>query len=80
MAWLLLAAALLIPAPTAAFCLAFLASTCAVLAVALGSTKQRLGAAIALVLGIWLAFATAKGAKNDPYFKKDRTTLFHQTG
>lgn len=73
-AWLLLATAFLIPAPTASFFLAFLATTCAVLALALGTTKRRIGSAIAMALGIWLAFSTAKGMQNDPYFNKNRTT------
>lgn len=80
MAWLLLTAALLIPAPTAAFCLAFLASTCTVPVLALGTTRRRIGAAIALALGIWLAFASAKGAKDDPYFKKNRTKVLGEYG
>lgn len=79
MAWLLLVAAFLIPAPTASFSLAFLATTCAVLALALGTTRRRIGAAIAMALGLWLAFSTAKGMQNDPYFKKNRTTPSHQT-
>lgn len=72
MAWLLLAAALLIPAPTAGFCLAFLAVTCAVFPLALGSRRQRIGAVAALLLSILLVFSLVDKAKNDPWFKKGR--------
>lgn len=78
-AWLLLAAAALLPNPTAAFLLSFLAATCAVIALALGGTRQRIGAAVALLLAIWLAFSTAAKAGNDPYFKKHRATPSRQT-
>lgn len=74
MAWLLLAAALLIPAPTASFCLAFLAVTCAVFPLAFGSRTQRIGAVAAVVLSILLVFSLADKAKNDPWFKKHRST------
>lgn len=79
LAWLLLAAALLIPTPTAGFMLGFLAVTCAVLPLAFGSRWQRLGALIALVAGVALAATLAQKAANDPYFKKDRAPS-HQTG
>ena len=74
LAWLLLIAALLIPAPTASFCLAFLAVTCAVFPLALGSRKQRIGALAVLVLSILLVFSLADKAQNDLYFKKHRTS------
>lgn len=74
MAWLLLAAALLIPAPTAGFCLAFLAVTCAVFPLAFGSRTQRIGAVAALVLSILLVFSLLDKAQNDPWFKKHRST------
>lgn len=74
LAWLLLAAALLIPAPTASFCLAFLAVSCAVFPLAFGSRTQRIGAVAALVLSILLVFSLVDKAKNDPWFKKHRTT------
>lgn len=73
MSWLLLAAALLIPAPTAGFCLAFLAVSAAVFPLAFGSRKQRIGAVAAVVLSILLVFSLLDKAKNDPYFKKHRT-------
>ncbi len=79
LAWLLLAAALLIPAPTAGFLLGFLAVTCAVLPLAFGNRWQRLGALVALLAGVALAASLAGKAQNDPYFKKDRA-LSHQTG
>lgn len=79
LAWLLLAAALLIPAPTAGFLLAFLTVTCAVLPLAFGNRRQRLGALVALVAGVALAASLAQKAANDPYFKKDRAPS-HQTG
>lgn len=74
MAWLLLIAALLIPAPTASFGLAFLAVTFTVFPLAFGSRKQRIGAVAALVLSIMLAFSLVDKAQNDPYFKRHRTT------
>ncbi|MDK9718603.1 MAG: hypothetical protein OEL57_11970 [Trichlorobacter sp.] len=74
MAWLLLVTALFIPVPTASFCLAFLAVTCAVFPLALGSRRQRIGALVALVLSILLVFSLVDKAKNDPWFKKHRTT------
>ena len=79
LAWLLLAAALLIPAPAAGFLLGFLAVTCAMLPLAFGSRWQRLGALAALLAGVALAASLAGKAQNDPYFKKDRTPS-HQTG
>jgi hypothetical protein len=74
LAWLLLVVALLIPAPTASFCLAFLAVTCAVFPLALGSRRQRIGAIVVLVLSILLVFSLMDKAKNDPWFKKHRST------
>lgn len=74
LAWLLLAAALLIPVPTASFCLAFLAVTCAVFPLAFGSRTQRIGAVAALLLSILLVFSLVDKAKNDPWFKKHRST------
>ena len=74
MTWLLLVAALLIPAPTASFCLAFLAVTCAVFPLAFGSRRQRIGAVAALILSILLVFSLVDKAKNDPWFKKHRST------
>lgn len=72
MAWLLLATALLIPVPIAGFGLAFLAATSAVLPLAFGSRKQRIGALIVLLASILLVFTLVNKAKNDPYFKKHR--------
>lgn len=79
LSWLLFAAALLIPAPTASFCLAFLAVTCGVFPLALGSSRQRIGAVAVLILSILLAFSLVDKAQNDPWFKKHRTTQTHQT-
>lgn len=70
LSWLLLVAALLIPAPTAGFLLSFLAVTCSVVPLAFGSRKQRIGALIVLALSLLLAFSLIDKAKNDPYFKK----------
>lgn len=78
LAWLLLAAALLIPAPTASFCLAFLAVTSAIFPLAFGSRKQRVGAIAVLVFSILLVFSLADKAKNDPWFKKHRATQTRQ--
>jgi len=74
MAWLLLITALLLPVPTASFCLAFLAVTSAVFPLALGSRRQRIGAVAALLLSILLVFSLVDKAKNDPWFKKHRST------
>jgi hypothetical protein len=74
MAWLLLVTAVLIPVPTASFCLAFLAVTCGVFPLAFGSRRQRIGAVAALILSILLVFSLVDKAKNDPWFKKHRTT------
>jgi len=74
MAWLLLVTAVLIPVPTASFCLAFLAVTCGVFPLAFGSRRQRIGAVAALVLSILLVFSLVDKAKNDPWFKKHRST------
>ncbi len=71
--WLLLIVAALIGAPLAGFCLAFLAVSSAVIPLAFGSTKQRLGAAISLLLSLLLAFSLANNARHDPYFNKQRT-------
>ena len=79
MAWLLLATALLIPVPAASFCLAFLAVTCAVFPLAFGSRTQRTGAVAVLLLSILLVFSLVDKAKNDPWFKKQRTTQTLQT-
>lgn len=79
LAWLLLAAGLLIPAPTAGFALAFLAVSCSVLPLALGSRRQRFGALAALLAGLALAVTLAGKAANDPYFRKDRPPS-HRTG
>ncbi len=79
MAWLLLVTALLLPVPTASFCLAFLAVTSAVFPLALGSSRQRIGAVAALVLSILLVFTLAGRAKDDPWFKKHRATQTRQT-
>lgn len=72
-AWLLLLLAGLIPAPTASFLLTFLSVSCAVLALAFGTTRQRISAGVALLLGILLAVSLVDNARNDPYFKKNRT-------
>ncbi len=70
--WLLLIVAALIGAPLAGFCLAFLAVSSAVIPLAFGSTKQRLGAAVVLVLSLLLALTLAKSAQHEPYFNKQR--------
>lgn len=74
-AWLLLAAALMIPAPSAAFCLSFLAVTASIFPLAFGSTRKRIVAAIALVIGLSIAFSLADSFRNDPYLKKQRKGL-----
>lgn len=79
-AWLLLGAALLIPSPTADFFLAFLAVTAAVLPLAFGDTKRRIGALVALLLAVALAGSMVDRARHDPYFKKNRTTPSLQRG
>ena len=73
MAWLLLIPALLIPSPVASFFLAFLSVTCAILPLAFGNRKQRIGAMIALVLGGLLALSLVNKAKNDPYYNRYRS-------
>lgn len=80
MAWLLLVTALLIPQPTAGFFLAFLTVTCAVFPLAFGTRKQRIGALVALLLGVALAASLAGKAQNDPYFKRHRATPSLQKG
>lgn len=80
LSWLLLAAALLIPVPTAGFFLAFLVVTSAIFPLAFGSTRLRIGALVVIVLGAVLAGSLAQKAKDDPYFKKDRATLSRRTG
>lgn len=72
LSWLLPALGAVIGNPTAGFLLAFLAVTCAVLPLAFGSPRQRVGAAIALLLSLLLAFTLVQTAKNDPYFKQQR--------
>jgi len=69
MAWLLLVAAFLIPAPTAVFMLSFLAVSIAVLPLALGSTKQRIFAVTALLLAFLIAGSMVEKAKEEKYFK-----------
>lgn len=76
-AWLLLGIAALIASPTASFCLAFLAVTSAVLPLAFGNRKQRIGAVVALLLALALAGSLTGKAGNDPYFKKHRATPTH---
>jgi len=78
-AWMLLATALLIPVPIAGFFLAFSAVTAAVLPLAFGTRKQRIGAFAALLLALVLAGSLVSKAQNDPYFKKHRATQTHQT-
>jgi len=73
LAWLLLVAAGLIGSPTAGFGLAFLAVSCAVLPLAFGSTRQRISAGVALLLGVLLAVSLVDKAQNDPYFTKQRS-------
>jgi hypothetical protein len=74
LAWLLLGTAALIPVPIAGFLLAFLAVTAAVLPLAFGNRKQRIGALAALLLALVLAGSLVGKAQNDPYFKKHRAT------
>jgi len=52
MAWLLLVAGGLVGSPTASFLLVFVSVTCAVLPLAFGTTRQRISAAVALLLGV----------------------------
>ncbi len=80
LSWLLLAAAVLILTPTAGFFLAFLAVTCAIFPLALGSTKLRIAALVVVVLGALLAGSLVQKAKDDPWFKKQRATQVLQTG
>jgi hypothetical protein len=80
MAWLLLLPALLIPAPAACFFLSFLAVTCAIFPLALGSKKQKIGALIAMLIGIALAASTAGQLRNDPYYKKHRNPSVQNPG
>lgn len=70
MTWLLLAGGVLIPSPVIGFFLAFLAVTSAILPLAFGTRRQRIGAVIALLLGVSLAGTQVRKAGNDPYFKK----------
>ena len=79
LSWLLLAAALLIPAPTAGFFLSFLAVTSAIFPLAFGGTKHRIWAVVVVILGALLAGSLVQKAKDDPYFKK-RATQTLQTG
>ncbi len=79
-AWLLLAAALLIPNPTAAFFLSFLSVTAAVVPLAFGNAKLRISSIIALLLAVALASSVVGKARNDPYFKKNRATPSLQKG
>lgn len=73
MSWLLLVAAWMIPAPSASFGLAFLAVTCAIFPLAFGDTRRRIGAGVALFLGVLLASSLVGKVKQDPYFKKHRS-------
>jgi len=73
LAWLLLVGAGLIGSPTAGFGLAFLSVSCAVLPLAFGSTRQRISAGVALLLGLLLAVSLVDKAQNDPYFTKQRS-------
>lgn len=75
LAWLLLVAAGLIGSPTAGFGLAFLSVSCAVLPLAFGTTRQRISAGVALLLGLLLAVSLVDKAQNDPYLKKHRDQL-----
>lgn len=77
--WLLLIVAAMIGAPLAGFCLAFLAVSAAVFPLAFGSMKQRLGAAVVLVLSLLLAFSLATSAQHDPYFNKQRPSQTPRT-
>lgn len=77
--WLLLIVAAMIGAPLAGFCLAFLAVSSAVFPLAFGSRKQRLGAAVVLVLSLLLAFSLATSAQHDPYFKQQRPSQTPRT-
>lgn len=72
MAWLLLLAGGLVGSPTAGFVLAFGSVTCAVLPLSFGTTRQRISAGVALLLGVLLAVSLVDKAKNDPYLKKHR--------
>ncbi len=80
LAWLLLGAGLLLPTPTASFCLVFLAVSCAVVPLAFGDTKRRIGAVIALILGVALAVSLVGRIGHDPSFKKNRPAPTRQTG
>lgn len=72
MAWLLLVAGGLVGSPTASFVLVFVSVTCAVLPLAFGTTRQRISAGVAMLLGILLAVSLVDQAGNDPYLKKHR--------
>jgi len=78
MAWLLLLSGGLVGSPTASFVLAFLTVTCAVVALAFGSTRQRVSAGVALLLGVLLAVSLVDKARNDPYYQRHRSTAPHQ--
>lgn len=79
MGWLLLVTAAMIGSPTASFGLAFLAVTAAVLPLALGTRKQRIGAVVVLILSLMLVALQVKAAQKDPYFKKGRPAQIPQT-
>lgn len=79
MAWLLLVAGGLIASPTARFLLVFSSVTCAVVPLAFGTTRQRISAGVALLLGILLAVSLVDQARNDPYYRKNRPTVPLQT-
>lgn len=74
--WLLLIVAAMIGAPLAGFCLAFLAVSAAVFPLAFGSMKQRLGAAVVLVLSLLLAFSLASKVRTPSSLRKQRTAVF----
>lgn len=80
MAWLLLLPALMIPVPGACFFLSFLAVTCSIFPLAFGNKKQKIGAFIALLIGIALAVSTAGQLRNDPYYKKHRAPAVQNPG
>ncbi len=70
LAWLLLGAAFLISSPAARFMLAFLTVSCAVVPLAFGDTKRRVGAVIALILGVALTVSLVGRVGQVPYGTK----------
>mgnify|MGYP001006346763 CR=1 FL=1 len=60
---------LLIPAPSAVFMLSFLAVTSAVFPLSFGNAKQRIAAAVVLLVAVLTAGSMVDKAKEEKYFK-----------